>query len=262
MDKGSNRGAAKPSGSWASFIPGLPLIPNLPTLDPGVEQYRSLALKVESAFAQSKEAGNVVVVSAPDAGSGKTLTSLNLSIALAKKGERRILLLECDIWKPTIRSFLKMGPDLPSLIDLLAHEGNLDYRRAVVTIWSYNIDVITSDGRRPDADLLTGSGMRHLLAELRSNYDFVVCDAPPFFLAGGRFLVEIADKVLVVARARMTKRRAIESLLEDVPRDRCLGLVLNDLRGHRGRNYGYSYKDKYGGYAKYMEPRPDKKKRR
>jgi len=43
-------------------------------------------------------------------------------------------------------------------------------------------------------------------------------------------LAKMADGVLVVVRARKTKRQSIEKLLQEVPRASCLGMVLNDVR--------------------------------
>ena len=78
------------------------------------EQYRGLAVQVEERINPLGTWGYTLTVSSPEESAGKTLTSINLALTLTRGEERRVLLLEGDLWRPQLHTyFLPERPDRP-----------------------------------------------------------------------------------------------------------------------------------------------------
>jgi Mrp family chromosome partitioning ATPase len=208
----------------------MPVIPFLPHASTGVNQLKLLGLQVEDKLRTGAPEAYVLTVTGADAGAGKSLTAINLGILLAKKGERRVLIIEGDVWRPSFRKLLQVDPAMPDLVDLLSEGASMTPEQATVSVWASGIDVISIRGETVQPDILTSERFDQLLAHVRSSYDVVILDSPPAYLSEGRMLVKKADGALVVTRAGRTKRSQIEQLLSEIPQERCLGLVLNDAR--------------------------------
>jgi Mrp family chromosome partitioning ATPase len=71
--------------------------------------------------------------------------------------------------------------------------------------------------------------MSRLVDTLRSRFSRIVVDSPPVTLADTHVLARMADGILIVVRAGVTSRPALEHALEGVERERIAGLVLNDV---------------------------------
>ena len=215
---------------WASFQPGMPVVPFLPQASTGVNQLKLLALQVEDKLRTGAPEAYVLTVTGADAGAGKSLTAINLGILLAKKGERRVLIIEGDVWRPSFRKVLQVEPTMPDLIEVLSEGSSMAPEQATISVWASGIDIISIRDGHAQPDILTSERFDQLLAHVRTRYDVVILDSPPAYLSEGRMLVKKADGALVVARAGRTKRSQIEELLSEIPQERCLGLVLNDAR--------------------------------
>ena len=240
MDNQSTRPPAQLR--WASLQPGMPVIPFLPHASTGVNQLKLLTLQVEDKLRAGSPSAYVLTVTGADAGAGKSLTAINLGILLAKKGERRVLIIEGDVWRPSFRKILQVDPTMPDLVDLLSEGSTLAPEQATISVWAAGIDVISIRDEHEQPDIMTSERFDQLLSHVRSKYDVVILDSPPAYLSEGRMLVKKADGALVIARAGRTKRSQIEELLSEIPQDQCLGLVLNDARLER------RYQKKYTAY--------------
>lgn len=194
------------------------------------EQYRLLALQVENAAAKVQKGALVVTVTAPDAGVGKTTTSLNLGLTLARRGERRVLVIECDLWKPEYESLLVLSGTPTRLGDLLKEDVRAPLNRSVVSLWGAGLDLIPGGLGPGDGDLVTSDRMEMLVREARKTYDCVILDSPPFTLASGRALAQMADGVLIVVGAGQSHKREVARVLETVGPEKTLGLILNKVK--------------------------------
>ena len=86
------------------------------------EQFRTLAVQLEHQL-RPVGSGYVLGITSPEPGSGKTLTSLNLVLTMAPPGTaKRILLIECDLWNPSLQDYLDVEPGRPGLFQLLRGE--------------------------------------------------------------------------------------------------------------------------------------------
>jgi capsular exopolysaccharide synthesis family protein len=210
-------------------------------LDPpsfAAEQYRGLAVQVEERINPLGTWGYVLTVTSPEEAAGKTLTSLNLALTLTRGQERRVLLLEGDLWRPQLHTyFLPERPDRPGLQQVL--EGSAAVADCVVALEGSTLDVLLAGSSGVSGDVMSGRRMSEVLSEARAAYEVVVIDSPPMnLLASARSIAARSDGVVLVVRAGQSKKLSIEKTLSALGPDKLIGAVLNFAkisdRGYRG----------------------------
>ena len=205
------------------------------------EQFRSLAVHVEERINPIGTWGYVLTVTSPEEGEGKTLTSLNLALTLTRGEERRVLLLEGDLWRPQLHTYFE-GLDrglqgASGLQQVLDRE--LALSDAVIPVEGSSLEVLFAGATHTAGDKMSGRRMSEVLAEVRAAYEIVVIDSPPMgLLASARSLAARADGVVLVVRAHQTRKRNVEKALAALGPDKMVGVVLNGARlsnrGYRG----------------------------
>ena len=76
--------------------------------------------------------------------------------------------------------------------------------------------------------MLSGPRFGRLLDEARKHFDYIIIDAPPLgVFTDANLLINRADSAILVVRAAKTRYAAVDRLLEQLPRERMLGVVLN-----------------------------------
>jgi len=215
-----------------------PVIPSNAPPSFAAEQYRSLAVQVEERINPIGTWGFALTVTSPEEGAGKTLTSLNLALTLTRGRERRVLLLEGDLWRPRLHTYFEPERrDRPGLQQVL--ERRMPIGEAVVSVEGSSLDVLLAGTSEATGDVMSGRRMSEVLTEARAGYEMVVIDSPPMtLLASARSLAARADGVVLVLRAGQSKRKEIEKTLAALGPEKLIGAVLNgtrtSLRDYRG----------------------------
>jgi succinoglycan biosynthesis transport protein ExoP len=192
---------------------------------------------------------NVIVLTSPDPGEGKTTVATNLSIALAQIG-RRVLLVDGDLRKPSLNKIFDVATDggLAALVESSDPIEEISLDRFIVTTPIGNLSLLPT---RPDPEGIStkvhSTRMRALIQRLRREYDHVIIDSPPMLqISDARVLGWLADGVLLVLRSRKTTKEsalaACDCLLQDGTH--VLGTVLNDWSAAKN--------DKYNSYHSYF----------
>jgi Mrp family chromosome partitioning ATPase len=76
-------------------------------------------------------------------------------------------------------------------------------------------------------------------------FDYIIIDAPPLgIFTDASVLINRADGALIVARSGKTRYSALDRLLEPLPRERLLGVVLNGSEEQMDE-HGYYYQRRY-----------------
>jgi len=223
------RPAATPSLAASRIVAGAHLDPHLITSaspnDAVAEQYRGLRTRI--LHADTMTPVNVVLITSPGRGEGKTLTVGNLGLAMAQESQRRICIVDADLRHPQLHRVFGL-PDGPGLCDVLTGRATLE--EALVTLEEHNITVLPA-GHVPThpAELLGTTAMRRTLETLRMQFDRVVLDAAPATpLADVSILAQLVDRVLLVVRAGVTTRPAIQDAVSSIDEAKLLGFVLNE----------------------------------
>ena len=118
----------------------------------------------------------VVPITSPGPGDGKSLIAANLAISLAQTG-KRVILVDCDLKSAKVQELFRLTRLGDSLKSIMASE--VDLRMAVRTCEVPNLFLLPA-GRGPmdPADLLTRPKFREVIAELKSSYEYVIIDSP------------------------------------------------------------------------------------
>lgn len=188
------------------------------------ERYRSLRTRVLHAGERKKM--QVFVVTSAGIMEGKTLTATNLAWLLAQTDGVSALLIDGDLRNPSAAEYL--GLDAPvGLSEVLAGEATL--QEAILRLEPAGLCLLPGGSVRADvAEILSGSKFNSLLAEARKMFDYIIIDTPPLAIfTDATVLISRADSAIIVARAGKTRYAALERVLEPVPRESLLGVVLN-----------------------------------
>ena len=203
------------------------------------ERFRSLRTRVLHAGERKKM--QAFVVTSAGVMEGKTLTAINLSWLLAQTDGVRALLIDGDLRNPCAADYL--GFDAPTgLSEVLAGEATL--AESILRLEPAGLHLLPGGSPRDDvAELLSGPKFSAVLREARSMFDYIIIDAPPLgIFTDATVLISRADSALIVARANKTKYAALEKLLEPLPRERLLGVILNGSDEQMSEQNYYYYR--------------------
>jgi capsular exopolysaccharide synthesis family protein len=204
------------------------------------EQYRSLRTRIKRA--ENGRAVRTILITSPSKGDGKSLTAANLALTMAQEFQQRVLLVDGDLRRPAVHRLFGVS-DAPGLSDALVGAGDLD--EAIVHLPEHHLSVLPA-GMPPSrpAELLGSAAMRRVLDTLRTRFDRILIDMPPVApLADLQILAPMADGLLMIVRAGVTPKPAIERALSGLDVNKVLGLVLNESGAEETDKYMY---DGYG----------------
>jgi capsular exopolysaccharide synthesis family protein len=205
------------------------------------EQYRSLRTRIK--LAEHGRGVRTLAVTSPAKGDGKSLTAANLALTMAQEYQQRVLLLDGDLRRPAVHQLFGIA-NTPGLADVLM--GTADLNQALVALPEYHVTILPA-GAPPGhpAELLGSSAMRRVFDALRTRFDRILIDLPPVApLADVHIVAPMVDGVLMIVRAGVTPKPAIEQALSGLDASKVLGLVLNEAGdatppGYAYEGYGY-----------------------
>jgi protein-tyrosine kinase len=219
------------------------------------EQYRALRHMIEQLRRSSTEL-SVVAVSSADAGDGKSTTAINLAGALAQAPDARVLLIDGDLRGANLANYLGLDEqEAPGLVDAIL-DTNLTLEAVVQKHPHLNLSIVSA-GRRPSApyEILKSPRVGELLAEARTQYDYVIVDTPPLVsVPDGRVIGKWVDGFLIVVAAHRTPRKLLEEALNVTEPGKIVGLVFNGDDRHISRG---SYSSKRSSGRRATEGRRD-----
>ena len=188
------------------------------------EQFRSLRTRVLQA-GERLDMRTFVITSA-GVGEGKTLTALNLAWLLAQTDGVRALVIDSDLRQPCATDYLGIDASV-GLSEVLGGQIGLD--EAIVRLDPAGLFLLPGGRARDDvAELLSGPTFARLIADVRRSFDYIIIDAPPMgIFTDANVLISRADAALLVVRAGKTRYALVDKLLEQLPKERLLGVILN-----------------------------------
>lgn len=203
------------------------------------EEYRSLRTHV--LHKSQKQKLQSIVVASINPSEGKSVTALNLSWLLAQTDGVKCLIIDSDLRMPSLADYLGIETDR-GLSDILAGKAKL--KDSIIRLEPAGLHVLPGGEARSDVtELISGPKFKEILREAREMFDYVIIDAPPLgIFTDATVLINHADGAMLVVRANRTKYAALDRVLETLPRDRMLGVVLNqseDVLAESHYNYGY-----------------------
>jgi capsular exopolysaccharide synthesis family protein len=210
-----------------------------------IEQYRKLAATLH--HAQEERGIQVIMTASSLPSEGKSLTAANLALTFSESYQRRVLLVDADLRRPTVQRLFGV-PTIDGLDEGLKAEHD---RPMPLTRLSERLWVLPAG--RPDPDPLSGltsDRMKRFVREARAHFDWVIIDTPPVsLLPDANLLAANVDGVLLVVRAGKAPFQLVKRTVDTIGHDRILGIVMNAVDFRHDRNAGGYYE--YYGYGYY-----------
>jgi succinoglycan biosynthesis transport protein ExoP len=191
--------------------------------------------------------GRLLLVTSPAPGDGKSTTAAYLATSLARAGAR-VLVIDADLHRPTVAALFNLAPE-PGFSNALQDPACVPQAARPTDV--PGLFVMPHGRVSPGAaEMLSGLATRDVLLRLRSQYDWVILDAPPVMpIADVAILSPMADGVLFVVAAESTTRPRLQRSLDQLAMSggRVIGIVLNRMNVQRHGLYG-DYGDTYRHY--------------
>jgi receptor protein-tyrosine kinase len=191
------------------------------------EQYRVLRHLVEQGHQEASL--QVIGVTSPGVGDGKTTTAINLAGALSQAPDVRVLLVEADLRRPHLAASLGLpSAGTKGVVDLVLN-ADLPFEAAVVRLPQYNLAVLPAGRPSPSSyEMLKSPRLSWVFQEAKNRFDYLVVDTSPVIpLPDYRLLQKWLDGCILVVHAHRTSRKGVEESLEVIGPSKLLGLVFN-----------------------------------
>ncbi len=212
--------------------------------DLAVESVRSLRTSLH--FAQLDAKNNIIMITSPSPGAGKTFVTANLATILADAG-KRVLIVDADLRRGRMHTLFGLSRE-SGLSELIA--GTCDEKSVVQATGIENLDAISTGKRPPNpAELLLHENFARFIQQISSSYDYVVIDTPPVLAVTDSAIVgRLAGATLMVLKDGQHPLREIEQSIKRLKLAgvNLRGAVFNAIsrvsaKHGFGRYYGYSY---------------------
>lgn len=199
------------------------LVSAMPDGGLAAEKFRFLAVRLRQ-MRQTRPLKKILITSSiPE--EGKSTVSANLACTLARRGQRKVILLEGDLRRPTLTDQFGIGR-VPGFSESLA--GGRDsiniYKLEPLGLW------ILPAGAPPQnpLELLQSGKVSRLMESLEARFDWIVIDSPPILpLADTSIWCRLSDGVLLVTRPGITEKKQLQRGIEALEAKKLVGALVN-----------------------------------
>lgn len=219
-----------------------------------VEEYRNIKRPlVSNAFGKGSEGisrANLILITSSLPGEGKTFTAINLALSIANERDKKVLLIDADVARPSIAKVLGIKSS-PGLIDYL--EGaDVTFSDIAIRTTIPGLRVIPAGKlHKHSTELLSSNKMALFVEELSSRYPdrIVIFDSPPLLAATqGEILAKLVGQVVLVIEAEKTMQSVVMESVDKLASCDVVLAVFNKSKTNTDTGY-YGYGYGYGQYA-------------
>ncbi|PPE75645.1 hypothetical protein C3942_01760 [Solimonas fluminis] len=215
-----------------------------------IEALRSLRTSLQFALLEAQN--NIVMLTGPTPGLGKSFVSMNLAAVLAKSG-KKVVVVDCDLRRGYLHRYIGETA-APGISDYVA--GNADMQSVIRKTPVAGLSLIANGTIPPNpSELLLHERFVQFLKHLSETYDLVIVDTPPVLpVTDASIIGRMAGCVLMVLKEGEHPMRMVEETVRRLRQAgvQLRGIIFNQV-GIRGGGYGYyssyytySYSNKYG----------------
>lgn len=216
------------------------------------ESFRAIRSSLQFLYKKSNVAGaKTLMITSSVSGEGKTFCSINIATVFALS-EKKTVIVGLDLRKPKLFEEFNLN-NKSGVVNYLIKQKSLN---EIVNHTSVPfLDVILSGPIPPNpSELILSDGMKELIEELKTKYDYIILDTPPVGLVADSLeLAQYCDVTLYIVRQNFTKKEMITLLNNRVNRGELhnTSIILNGFenKAKYGGGYGYGYGYGNGNYS-------------
>lgn len=213
-----------------------PLVPTNPLVvtvsdphSPAAEEYRKLKSQVTALLA-TDSFKNCIMVTSAFMSEGKSITSLNLAITLADELDSTVLLIDGDLRKPSLHTYLGIE-QAEGLTECLM--GTREVSDSIIRTGIGKLSFLPAGkGMRNPTELISSQRMKDLFADIKHFYHdrYIIIDTPPTLpFTDSRSISTMVDSIIfVVKEGGETKEQLQEALDQLKDGADLLGIVFNE----------------------------------
>lgn len=210
------------------------------------EEYRNIKRPlINNAFGPGSvgiNRSNLILVTSSVPGEGKTFTAINLAISIANERDKKVLLIDADVARPSVSKTLGIKSS-PGLIEYLEGQ-DVEFSDIVIKTSMPGLRVIPSGKEhKHSTELLTSNRMILLAQELSNRYPdrMVIFDSPPLLAATqGEVLAGLVGQVVLVVEAEKTPQSMIMASVNKLVFCDVVLALLNKVQANvDASHYGY-----------------------
>ncbi len=177
---------------------------------------RIVVTPVAKASGEAAPAGQVIAVFSPKGGVGRTTIAVNLAVAAALEGSKRVVLVDGSFQFGDVAVLLNLNPKGKSVAELVTEleAGDVDSVETFTINHSSGIRVLLAPPSPEMAELITPAAVKHVIEVLRQRNDVVVVDCSSWFNDTTLGILDLADVVLTVLTLEITSIKNIKLFLE------------------------------------------------
>ncbi|MEM7540216.1 MAG: CpsD/CapB family tyrosine-protein kinase [Pseudomonadota bacterium] len=194
--------------------------------DGAATAYKILRTQVQQRL-DAKE-WNALAVTSPGANQGKTLTAINLAVALAREVHRTVLLVDLDLIRPSIHSAFELEIE-KGLVHYLT--GDVPITEVLVNPGIERLVILPAGtSTQRSSELLSSPKMAKLVEELKSRYPsrIIIFDLPPILSTDDALaFAPYVDTTLLVVEDGATSKDELARAVQVLEGVHLLGTVLN-----------------------------------
>lgn len=153
----------------------------------------------------------VVTVTSGKGGVGKTTTTANIGVALARLNQR-VVMIDADIGLRNLD--IVMGLENRIVYDLVdVVEGRCKLRQAMIKHKQYAELYLIPAAQTRDKTAVSPADMVQICDQLRPDFDFIIIDSPAGIERGFRNAVAPSDEVLIVTNPEVSAVRDADRII-------------------------------------------------
>jgi exopolysaccharide/PEP-CTERM locus tyrosine autokinase len=208
------------------------------------EQFR--ILKTKLLFPSSGPSPRCIMVTSGFQGVGKSFVSSNLAVSIAQSIDQYVLLMDCDMRKPTVHRTFGFG-GVSGLSEYLIND--LPLPSLLLKTVVPKLTLLPAGAPPPNpTELLSSRKMKALIEEVKNRYDdrYVIIDSPPLKIASEtNAMVQKVDAVVLVVGYGETPQESVAGLVSSIGKEKIAAIVVNQCNsavnywGVQKHYYGY-----------------------
>jgi Mrp family chromosome partitioning ATPase len=187
----------------------------------------------------------VLAITSPTAGCGKSVTACNLAMSIARLPERSVLLVDVDLQKPKVAEYTGIDTRGGGLLNVLQGSASLSSAIVRASVGDNHMLVLPGETcKSGSAEWMASQAMTNTLQALRRDFrsHVIVLDLPPVLIGDEVIsLLPQVDAVLLITSVGASTLTDIKECYKHIKSTPIVRVVVNKVSEKSEANYGYGY---------------------